>query len=247
MPVEVRPVRDNAEMRDALSAIGQYFGWEPRDEDLERWTRNAQLERMHAAFDEGSIVGGAGAFDFELTVPGGPMRCAGVTVVGVYPTSRRRGVLTAMMRAQLDDTHERGEPIAALWASEERIYGRFGYGMASVTGEIGIDRDRASFAVPAEPVHTVRLVPPEEALELMQPVWDRVRLQTPGMFARTRDWWETRVTHDPPERRDGAGPRRYVVAERDGAVEGYAIYHFSAQDLCSEGKSKVNFSAKHSK
>ena len=28
-------------------------------------------------------------------------------------------------------------------------------------------------------------------------------------------------------------------------VEGYAIYHFSSQDLCSAGRSKVNFSAKH--
>ena len=28
-------------------------------------------------------------------------------------------------------------------------------------------------------------------------------------------------------------------------VEGYAIYHFFAQDLCSEGKTKVNFKAKH--
>ena len=28
-------------------------------------------------------------------------------------------------------------------------------------------------------------------------------------------------------------------------VEGYAIYHFSAQDLCSAGRSKVNFTAKH--
>ena len=28
-------------------------------------------------------------------------------------------------------------------------------------------------------------------------------------------------------------------------VEGYAIYHVQAQDLCSEGKTKVNFTAKH--
>jgi hypothetical protein len=28
-------------------------------------------------------------------------------------------------------------------------------------------------------------------------------------------------------------------------VEGYAIYHFSAQDLCGEGKAKVNFTAQH--
>lgn len=28
-------------------------------------------------------------------------------------------------------------------------------------------------------------------------------------------------------------------------VQGYAIYHFSAQDLCSAGRSKVNFTARH--
>ena len=28
-------------------------------------------------------------------------------------------------------------------------------------------------------------------------------------------------------------------------IDGYAIYHFAAQDLCSAGTSKVNFTAKH--
>jgi hypothetical protein len=28
-------------------------------------------------------------------------------------------------------------------------------------------------------------------------------------------------------------------------IQGYAIYHFDSQDLCSSGKSRVNFSAKH--
>ena len=91
---------------------------------------------MHAAFEDGEIVGGAGAFPFSLSVPGGALPCAGVTIVGVYPTHRRRGVLRSMMEAQLRDVHERGEPIAALWASEETIYGRFGYGIASWCGEV---------------------------------------------------------------------------------------------------------------
>ena len=91
---------------------------------------------MHAALEDGAIVGGAGAFPFELSVPGGSLPCAGVTAVGVHPTHRRRGVLRAMMDTQLRDVHERGEPIAALWASEETIYGRFGYGIASWAGEL---------------------------------------------------------------------------------------------------------------
>ncbi len=112
---------------------------------------------MHAAFDGDTIVGGAGAYTFDMSVPGGSLPCAGVTVVGVYPTHRRRGVLRSMMHAQLDDVHERGEPIAALWASEETIYGRFGYGLAAWAGEVKLPREWSAFAQPLERRGQMRL------------------------------------------------------------------------------------------
>src|SRR5690349_23845839 len=96
---------------------------------------------MHAAFEDGQIVGGAGAFPFELSVPGGSLPCAGVTAVGTQPTHRRRGALRSLMDTQLRDVHERGEPIAALWASEETIYGRFGYGIASWAGSLTVQHE----------------------------------------------------------------------------------------------------------
>jgi predicted acetyltransferase len=222
--MEIRPVADREELRAGLVAIGQYGGWHPTDEELERWERLMELERMRVALDDGQVVGGAGAFSFELTIPGATMPCAGVTVVGVYPTHRRRGVLTEMMRVQLDEVRERGEPIAALWSSEERIYGRFGYGMASLQGEIALDRGHAGFALPYEPVGRVRLVEREEAQELFPPVWDAARTATPGCFARPPAWWEQRILYDPPESRQGAGPKRFVVHETDGSVDGYAFY-----------------------
>jgi predicted acetyltransferase len=225
MAITVRPCRDLEEFMDALGAISEYFGGERSEERAERFLRVHPLERMHAAFDGGRIVGGAGAFPFEFTVPGATVRTAGVTVVGVYPTHRRRGVLTAMMRAQLDDVRSRGESIAALWASEERIYGRFGYGMASYNGEMSLSRDRSGFASPFEPKGSVRLVAPQEALDLFPQVWDAVRLETPGMFARSRDWWETRPLMDRPEGRPpGAGPKRLAVLELERRPAGYAIY-----------------------
>ena len=159
MPFEVRPSRDREEFGRAVYAIGQYFGGPPSDEELDRFIL-LPLERMHAAFEEGEIVGGAGAFTFEFSVPGGSLPCAGVTVVGVYPTHRRRGVLRAMMHAQLGDVHERGEPIAALWASEETIYGRFGYGLASWCGEVTIHAEWNAFAPPLERRGQVRFVTP---------------------------------------------------------------------------------------
>ena len=191
---------------------------------MDRFSKNLPIERMHAAREDGQIVGGAGAFPFEMTVPGGVVPTAGVTVVGRTPTHRRRGVLRAMMRAQLDDVHERGEPVALLWASEETIYGRFGYGMASLVGEMALPRASSAFAHPLEREGTVRLVEQAEALQLFPRVWDKVRRGVPGMLARSRNWWELRILFEGPSPGSDQGPKRYVVLERGGRPEGYAIY-----------------------
>lgn len=224
MSFRVSPTADLDEFTQAVLAIGQYFGMEPTRERMERFSRNLPLERMLAAREDGRIVGGAGSFPVELTVPGGTVRAAGVTVVGTYPTHRRRGVLRALMRAQLDDLHAREERVAVLWASEETIYGRYGYGMASLVGEMSLPREHAAFALPFEPDGALRLVEAEEALRAFPQVWDAVQRSIPGMLARSRTWWETRVLHDPPEWRAGAGPKRFVVLERRGRPAGYAIY-----------------------
>jgi predicted acetyltransferase len=182
------------------------------------------IERMHAAWENGEIVGGAGAFPFEMSVPGGLLRCAGTTVVGVAPTHRRRGVLRSMMRAHLDDAHERGEPIAALWASEETIYGRFGYGVAAYQGDAKIPREYVDFTAPRERTGTIRIVEQDEALEKFPPLWEALARERPGVFIRSPEWWELRTFRDPVERRGGAGPKRYALLERDGEPAAYAIY-----------------------
>ncbi|MDQ3823387.1 MAG: GNAT family N-acetyltransferase, partial [Actinomycetota bacterium] len=149
--------------------------------------------------------------------------------VGVLPTHRRRGILRGMMRAQLDDVHARGEPVAYLWASEETIYGRFGYGMASLAGEIDLARDRSAFAVSLERRGTVRLVSRDEALELLPPIYERVALDTPGMFARTPGWWDARTLADKEWQRRGDGELNRAVLEVDGEPEAYALYRVKLQ------------------
>jgi predicted acetyltransferase len=220
---KVRPCRDLDEFSRAVFAIGQYFGMEPTEERMERFSKNLPIARMHGAWEDGAIVGGAGAFPFELTVPGGTVPTAGVTVVGTFPTHRRRGVLRAMMRAQLDDVRERGEPLALLWASEDTIYGRFGYGMASQCVEVTILEQHSAFARPLERQGRLRIVDAEEALKLFPRVWDAVRRKTPGMLGRTRNWWEFRILIEPSQGGQDP-PKRMVVLENDGRPEGYAIY-----------------------
>jgi predicted acetyltransferase len=219
---EVRPTADQDEYGRAVGAIGQYFNPPLGEEFFERWAQMLPHERMHAAFEDGQIVGGAGAFPFELSVPGGSLPCAGVTAVGTQPTHRRRGVLRSLMDAQLRDVHERGEPIAALWASEETIYGRFGYGLASWAGQLKVKHDWDAFAELLEPIGRTRFVTPEEARELFPPVYDAVRRQRPGMTSRNETWWEDR--HLRLEEDEKEAPRRFVVLEVDGEPQAYAVY-----------------------
>jgi predicted acetyltransferase len=222
-------------------SIGQYFGQEPNEERMKLFSRVLPLERMLAAFDDGRIVGGAGGFPFELSVPGGSVPCAGTSVVGVSPTHRRRGVLRAMMRAHLDQTHELGRPLAALWASEETIYGRYGYGVAGYGGEIEVPRERVAFAAPLERRGAVRIVEKEEASSTFPALYEQFRLQRPGAFSRTQEWWGLRTLEDQPDRRHGGGPKRFALLELDGEPAAYAIYrhHMGWEAGTTTGKVQV--------
>lgn len=235
--IEVRTCNSIEEMRQALQAISHYFAYENTVEGTERFSQVLKVERMHAAWEADRIVGGAGVMDFEMSVPGGAsIPSSGVTVVGVYPTHRRRGVLTQLMRIQLEDCRARGELIAWLWASEAMIYPRFGYGLASRLASVTLARERTAFAQPFEPRGTFRLVDPEEAAQHFPPLYEQARAQRPGMFSRSKAWWEARRLLDDPNLRRGRGPLNCVLLELDGRPAGYALYHVN-QDW-ARGSSK---------
>jgi predicted acetyltransferase len=224
MDIEVRACSSTEELRDALNAISHYFGQQNQIEDAERFSQWIEVDRMHAAFDGGRIIGGAGAFTYRMSVPGGAtIPAAGITVVGVLPTHRRRGVLSSLMKEQLEDCRKRGDLAAYLWASEATIYGRFGYGLASRMGEMRLAKDRTRFAVPFEARGSVRLVDLEEAAKTFPSLHEQVVAQRPGMFVRSKAWWETRKLFDDPARRQG-GPKNLALLELDGKPAGYAIY-----------------------
>jgi len=162
-------------------------------------------------------------------VPGGTVRTAGLSVVGVLPTHRRRGILRRMMRAQLDDVHRRGEPVASLWASEDTIYGQFGYGMASVSCDIELAKSATGFALPFESRGEFRLLGESEALAPFSEAYERVRLAQPGMIARSADWWRHRRLADPEKRRQGGGELNRVLLTLDGRPSGYVLYRMHQQ------------------
>jgi predicted acetyltransferase len=221
--IEIRtPPAD--QLRHFLEIGGKTFSEALRPDDAERDERVLDPSRLFAAYDGEAMVGTAADFGLTLTVPGGELPAAGVTLVGVLPTHRRRGILNQLMRAEIDAMVARGDPLAILWASEEAIYGRYGYGMATVRGSIEADRDRIRFRGDPAPLGSFRLVDEEEAARVLPPIYERVRRATPGMFARSEEWWRNYRLPDPEHHRHGAGPRFFVVLEIDGVDEGYARY-----------------------
>jgi predicted acetyltransferase len=143
---------------------------------------------------------------------------AGVTQVGVRPTHRRRGMLTALMRRQLADVRVAGdEAVAALWASESAIYGRFGYGLASHTVDIHVNTREARLRGALDG-GDVDLVLAPEAIDRMRAIHDAARAERPGMIDRPGPWWDVRID-DPEDDRDGAQALRAAVVE-----DGYALY-----------------------
>ncbi|MER6244149.1 GNAT family N-acetyltransferase [Streptomyces griseorubiginosus] len=206
------------------------FGGIPEPaEERETFRELTEIDRSIGVWDDGRCVGTAGAFSFRLTVPGSAsVPAAGVTMVSVAATHRRRGVLTSMMRRQLDDVRSWGEPLAVLTASEPVIYGRFGYGVGTYQLNADIDTARVRLSVPpgTEDVR-LRYAAPADVLDACEAVYARLVSRRPGMIARIPGW-ERLWLLDPESTRDGASPLQCVVAERDGEVVGFVRYRVKA-------------------
>jgi len=211
-------------VRAFLAPLVIAFGEELTDAEFDDWRRTLEPDRLVAAFDGERPVASAAAFTFRLTVPGGEVAAAGVTAVGVEPGHRRQGLLRSLMRQQLDDVRQRGEPVAVLWASESAIYQRFGYGLGTLSGSFEIERERTAWLRAWEPEGRMRLVDEAEALATFPPVYERMRAVTPGALTRTEDWWRWGTLRDAEYSRRGASPKFRYLYEVGGAAEGYAIY-----------------------
>jgi predicted acetyltransferase len=222
MDIEVRAIAES-ELPDYGRSLGRAFNEDFTSEDWEVERTVMEFDRTLAAFDGTDMVGTTGAFPLVLTIPGGSLPMAGVTQVSVLPTHRRRGVLTQMMRTQLDDVRDRGELVAGLWASESSIYGRFGYGIATLCAAVEIERSRTAFAHSRQPSGRVWLAEKDAALEHLPQVYDRATAEWPGTLARPANWWR-RITADLEHWRDGATRLYYALHDSGEGVDGYVLY-----------------------
>lgn len=229
--MDIRPTSDQDldVFVDTLHAAFGRFPEIPTDGGGVWWAALEMDRNLMALAADGRPVGTAGAYSFELTLPGEVLvPAAGVTAVGVLPSHRRRGVLTAMMRHQLVDLRARGEFLSVLLASEAVIYRRFGYGPATYTARLTMPRHRAALALPrargaagAEAAGSIEVMRRSECGRILEEVYDRYRRAQPGALSRPHRWWSLGAGQPPI-----SPAPRYVAVHRDtdGVPDGYASY-----------------------
>jgi predicted acetyltransferase len=228
MSLEIRPITPD-QFPAFLRCAGTAFGHHHDQEDIDAERMVFEFDWSLAVFDGPAIVGTAGAFSLDLTLPGlSSAPVAGVAYVAVLPTHRRRGLLRRLMARQLDDVNARGEPLAILYATESSIYGRFGYGVASFHLGFTIERHHANFYRPPRLEGRIDLADPEAAASVIPGVYEKFRRRQPGGVDRSPNWWDL-YFKDIASWRDGASARFYVIShDASGVPDGYAAYRIKS-------------------
>ncbi|WP_073482337.1 GNAT family N-acetyltransferase [Streptoalloteichus hindustanus] len=216
----VRPLARD-EIKDYVRLDHNAFLVDTSPEAVRREAGRIEVSRSLGAFDpDGTMLGGAFILTRDMTLPGtGPSPVAGVTGVVVAVDQRRRGVLAALMRTQLHGLYESGaEPLAALWASEGGIYGRFGYGPAAWRAQLTVPRG-AEFH-PSVDVGDARIreLPRERAMPLFRDLHARVAATSVGWVTRPPASW--RWWYDDSE----SGDEDYSKLRFAIHPDGYAAY-----------------------
>ena len=219
MAIEIRPA-DPAEATAFARTMSTVFAWEPSDEGIERFKTTWEPQRSQCAYEDGTMVATLGTFSLDLTVPGATIPVGGTTQVSVLPSHRRQGLLRRLITAHLTEVGERGEAVAALWASESSIYGRFGFGTASTSLEMSIPTNYRAFHRLAPEPGPVDLVSLDDGRNRLPPIHAAIAGHWPGMFVRQEKWW-ARWFSDLPSDRGGATAIRIAIAR---AGDGYVIY-----------------------
>ncbi|HEY1919897.1 MAG TPA: GNAT family N-acetyltransferase [Streptosporangiaceae bacterium] len=203
-----------------------FLGRPMSDKHREAYLRQFEFDRSLAAFDGSTPVGVTSIYSLRMSLPGTVAPVAGVTYVAVLPTYRRQGILSSLMRRQLTDISEGDEAVAALWASEPGIYGRYGYGVASWGTSFKFAKGEGVLGRQAPAVERglrLRLADPGSSRDELGKLFDQVLPTRPGMYARDELWWD-RVLGTNNESGAGGDPVRCLLAEDDDGIRGYAIY-----------------------
>lgn len=227
MGIEIREITAEQDLRTAARTDLTSFGYSFDEARFQKTLDARRAATSYLAYDDEAPVGACTTHGFTMTLPGGATAgVSGVADVGVLPSHRRRGVLSAMMDRMMADAVAAGHVAAALHASEATIYGRFGFGPATRHRKVSIDTARASLRsdVIAAP-GSIDVVHPDGRNEVLRDVHSRAMGRRPGEVRRLDAQWDIRIAGDAS---DESKMLCLVHCTPDGHPDAYALYRIVA-------------------
>ena len=225
MAIEIRAVHEDEHETMVLNQLRGFSATQPPAPIMARLRTGLELDRFLVGVDDGELVSNAGAFSFQLTLPGGAtVPAAGVTWVAVLPTHRRQGLMRGMLDRLAADARDRGEVAAILYAAEAGIYENVGYGAATRLCETTINPRRVVFRSDAPSGGTVRFMDPDQAGEVLPAIQDRARKRRAGEVDRHDRFWSSRLTEHIAPPSEKAAPFTLLHLDDGGTADGYATY-----------------------
>lgn len=170
------------------------------------------------------------SYDKQLHTGARQVAARMVSDVTVAPTHRRQGLLRTMITVDLQDGAAAGVPVTVLTASEGSIYGRFGFGPATVEQQWEVDTSTRFALRGAAPSGRVVLLEPDEAWPAVDAVFARWHARQRGSLLRPR-FYESILTGAWHPGQDGPDHRLRVAVHLDAAGEpdGHVAYRVEGE------------------
>jgi len=240
MQINIRHITPN-EQEEYLKIVYTVFAMKPFQDYLERRKHTMEIDRCLGAFVDGKIVGANSVLTFTLSVPGGVVKAGGIIDVVVYPTHRRQGIMSKLMKKQFNEILKKDEPIAFLYSADSGTYGRFGFGIASFQESWEIHRRDTKFRktlIDYDSVENIEMLSSKEISNIMPGIYELAWNERPGMIKREISRWNRLKLE--MEREDISGISSYALFKKDGKPEGYVNYRTDINSTSTRGNLMIN-------
>lgn len=182
-------------------------------EEGEQWLKRTPAEDLRVIRRSGRVAGSLLLLPWAQWFGGSSIPMTGVAAVGVDPEVRSSGMASSMMRSALEEMHQAGVPLSALFPATQPVYRRAGYELSGTWSRFKL------------PVHSVDLRDrtldikrvDASAAKTIKALYDRRSRSASGHLDRPPKMWERLVS---PERDE----IHLYVASGSGGPEGYVAF-----------------------
>ncbi|MEE9281667.1 MAG: GNAT family N-acetyltransferase [Myxococcota bacterium] len=220
MSFEIRPATQD-EMGQMGSLAGYVYGGTFGDGPDNVISQSNRPEWTLCAFDGPLLVASSSYIPFTMRANGNAMPLAGVSAVGTLPEYRRKGLIRRITTRAFADMRERGQAVAALWASQAAIYQRYGYAMTSVQRAYSVDTVDIGFHDGDPGSGSVERLDVDAGYDVAKKLYIDYVADRTCYLHRARPLWQNNVLEDIASE----GPIHIGVSyDASGGPRGYVVY-----------------------